>query len=132
MPWSGRGMARLVCIPTSLAPRHSGRAFASVMSTRKRIIATVLVASLPCLYVLASFASVERVKKLPKIEIVNRSSSAVPDPRSGVEVMTESYAAIYSFFPAEVFTPAHYLDSRFLRPAFWSEKRTETPVAPRS
>ena len=28
--WSGRGMARPVCIPTSSAPRHSGRAFGEV------------------------------------------------------------------------------------------------------
>ena len=31
--WSGRGMARPGCIPTSLVPRHSGRVLAPAPTT---------------------------------------------------------------------------------------------------
>ena len=102
------------------------------MSIRKSIIGFVLCAGLACLYVLAYFGSVQRVKNLPKIEIVNRSTNAVPDPRAAIEITTESYAAVYSRFPAEFFAPIYWCDSRFFRREFWSEQRTERPVAPRS
>jgi len=41
--WSGRGMARPVCIPTASAPRHSGRAF-GMMLTRISILLCIAAA----------------------------------------------------------------------------------------
>jgi hypothetical protein len=103
------------------------------MTTRKlAFIAVAVVPCFVCAYLAAYFMCVERVRILRKIEIVDTTYSTPPNPRALVEVRTEGYTAMYSSFSADFFWPAHCVDCRFVRPQIWAQKRTQTPVTPRS